>query len=175
MSRGKPTRTRDKEYHPRESNATMPLSPRRKWLQTELIFSVQDRRSRARALQQIRENKSALLGLTTRDVARRLQAMHPPYRIMDNCSGSGKDKKEEKAKSPSHIYPDNTSPRFRPPMSYEEWLEEGFPVSCWRPLLLTELYHPLEAEQKRLSVKYSVAPREKDKASNATAKKGAKQ
>ncbi|ESL07678.1 hypothetical protein TRSC58_04629 [Trypanosoma rangeli SC58] len=172
MNSGKPTRVRDKEYRPRESSATLPLSPRRKWLQTELVFSVQDRRSRARALQQIRENKAALLGLTTRDVARRLQAMHPPCEIMDSCGASGEEKKEEKAKSPSRSYRGDTSPRFRPPMSYEEWLEEGFPVSCWRPLLSTELYYPLEAEQKYLSTKYSVAPQEKDKPSSATAKKG---
>ncbi|RNF20432.1 uncharacterized protein Tco025E_03790 [Trypanosoma conorhini] len=143
-------------------------TPRRKWLETELVFSVQDRRNRARALQEIRQRKAALLSLSTADVARRLRAMHPPEEIMDSCG----NKKEAEKKHSRPLHAEDASQMFRPPMSYEQWLEEGFPVSCWRPLLSTELYHPLEAEQQYLSKKYSVAPKIKVKPGDAAAKRG---
>ncbi|PBJ72930.1 hypothetical protein TcG_01555 [Trypanosoma cruzi] len=149
----------------------MPSTIRRKWLATALVFSVQDRRNRARALREVRERKAALLALSTNDVAQRLRAMRPPDDIMDS-RGDGIGEKTQKAGQNSKFATsDDTATPFRPPMSYEQWQEEGFPVGCWRPLLLTELYHPLEAEKNYLGKKYSLAPKDTERRSTAASRK----
>ncbi|ORC90129.1 uncharacterized protein TM35_000091790 [Trypanosoma theileri] len=130
---------------------------RRKRVATSLVFSVQDRRNRARALLQIQQRKAALFPIGTSDVAHRLHVMQPNEGIMD-CSFVAEDTEEDFALfSSGNIPPEEIRSRRRTPISYEQWVEEGFPVDCWRPLLMDELYEPLEAEQTFLQAKYTLA------------------
>ncbi|KAH9598920.1 hypothetical protein LSM04_003926 [Trypanosoma melophagium] len=142
---------------------------RRKRVATSLVFSVQDRRNRARALLEIQQRKAALFPIGTADVAHRLHVMQPNEEIMD-CSFTVEDSEDgfavfSTASAPSD---DIIRSRRRTPISYEQWVQEGFPVDCWRPLLMDELYEPLEAQQTFLRVKYTPASKKRKSLSSET-------